>query len=291
MATVKQWVAGARPRTLANSVVPVAVGTAAAFAADSAVWWKAGVALFVAFALQLGVNYANDYSDGVRGTDNERVGPFRLTGSGSAPPRQVLAAAWACFGAAAVAGLVLVLVTAWWLVFLGAAAVAAAWYYTGGSRPYGYRGLGEVAVFVFFGPVAVVGTTFVQTWPEGVPWQTWPAGIAIGLLSCSMLVINNLRDLPSDAEAGKRTLAVMLGEARTRGLFVASIAAAFFAALLSAAGGWWPALVVLCAPLAFPPAARVVRGEEGRELIAALGETGRLQWAFGVLYTLGLALI
>lgn len=290
MATVGQWVAGARPRTLPSSVVPVAVGTAVAFGADSAVWWKAALALVVSLALQVGVNYANDYSDGIRGTDDDRVGPFRITGARAAPPRQVLTAAWLTFAVAAAAGLVLVVTTAWWLAGLGAAAIVAAWYYTGGKNPYGYRALGEASVFVFFGPVAVVGTAFVQTWPRAVPWQGWLAGAAVGLLICAMLVINNLRDIPTDAASGKRTLAVVLGDARTRVLYIAAIAAAFACAALGAVEDRWALLVLLAAPLALRPCARVARGEAGRDLVAALGETGRLQLAFGALYAAGLAL-
>ncbi|WP_067971837.1 1,4-dihydroxy-2-naphthoate polyprenyltransferase [Nocardiopsis trehalosi] len=289
MATVSEWVAGARPRTLPNSIVPVAVGTGAAFGVAGAVWWKALLAMGVALALQVGVNYANDYSDGVRGTDTaERVGPMRLTATRTAPARQVLAAAWACFGVAAVLGLVLVAVSAWWLLAVGAAAIVAAWFYTGGRRPYGYRGLGEVAVFVFFGLVAVVGTTFVQV--GSVPWQAWVAAVPIGLLSCSVLVINNLRDIPTDAATGKVTLAVRLGERATRRVYAGCVVAAFVLALVTAAASWWVVLVLLAAPLAVRPLRRVLGGQTGRDLVLGLGETGRLQMAFGALFALGLAL-
>jgi 1,4-dihydroxy-2-naphthoate octaprenyltransferase len=289
VATVSEWVAGARPRTLPNSIVPVAVGTGAAFGVAGAVWWKALLAMGVALALQVGVNYANDYSDGVRGTDTaERVGPMRLTATRTAPARQVLAAAWACFGVAAVLGLVLVAVSAWWLLAVGAAAIVAAWFYTGGRRPYGYRGLGEVAVFVFFGLVAVVGTTFVQV--GSVPWQAWVAAVPIGLLSCSVLVINNLRDIPTDAATGKVTLAVRLGERATRRVYAGCVVAAFALALVTAAASWWVALVLLAAPLAVRPLRRVLGGQTGRDLVLGLGETGRLQMAFGALFALGLAL-
>jgi 1,4-dihydroxy-2-naphthoate octaprenyltransferase len=289
VATVSEWVAGARPRTLPNSIVPVAVGTGAAFGVAGAVWWKALLAMGVALALQVGVNYANDYSDGVRGTDTaERVGPMRLTATRTAPARQVLAAAWACFGVAAVLGLVLVAVSAWWLLAVGAAAIVAAWFYTGGRRPYGYRGLGEVAVFVFFGLVAVVGTTFVQV--GSVPWQAWVAAVPIGLLSCSVLVINNLRDIPTDAATGKVTLAVRLGERATRRVYAGCVVAAFVLALVTAAASWWVVLVLLAAPLAVRPLRRVLGGQTGRDLVLGLGETGRLQMAFGALFALGLAL-
>ena len=210
-----QWVAGARPRTLPAAVSPVLAGTGVAAYVDEAVWWKAVLALVVAVALQVGVNYANDYSDGIRGTDADRVGPLRLVGSGVAPAASVKAAAFAAFGVAMVAGLVLAATTSWWLVLVGALAVVAAWFYTGGSTPYGYRALGEVMVFVFFGLVAVLGTTYVQI--EELPLAGWCAAVGVGALACAILVANNLRDIPTDRVVGKRTLAVVLGDARTRG--------------------------------------------------------------------------
>jgi 1,4-dihydroxy-2-naphthoate polyprenyltransferase len=288
VATVSQWVAGARPRTLPNSVVPVAVGTGLAFGLGAAVWWKALLALVVAVALQVGVNYANDYSDGIRGTDDNRVGPVRLTATRLAAPRQVFTAAWVCFAAAALVGLVLVATSSWWLLLVGAAAIAAAWFYTGGKNPYGYRALGEVSVFVFFGLVAVAGTVFVQA--GSVPWQGWAAAVAVGLLSCSMLVINNLRDLPTDAASGKRTLAVVLGDRGARLLFTGCVAGAFVAALAAVAWSWWVLLVLLAAPLAVRPCRRVLGGDTGPGLIRGLAETGQLQLAFGILFTAGLAL-
>ncbi len=226
MATPAQWIAGARPRTLPAAVAPVAAGTGVAVDADGFVAWKALLALVVALALQVGVNYANDYSDGVRGTDDDRVGPLRLTGSRAATPGAVRAAAFAAFGAAAVAGLVLVLTTAWWLVLVGAASIAAGWFYTGGSRPYGYSGLGEVMVFVFFGLVAVVGTAYVQvgTLAHGLLLPALEAAVAVGAVACAILVVNNLRDIPTDRGAGKLTLAVRLGDDRTRGLFALLLA-------------------------------------------------------------------
>lgn len=293
VATVTEWIAGARPRTLPNSVVPVAVGTGVALGATpgGAAWWKAGLALLVALSLQIGVNYANDYSDGVRGTDADRVGPTRLTAARRAPPRRVFVAAWIGFAVAALAGLVLVATTSWWLLVLGVAAIAAAWTYTGGSSPYGYRALGEVSVFLFFGVAAVVGTAFVQVWPqESVPWAGWVAAVSVGLLSCAVLVVNNLRDIPTDAATGKRTLAVVLGDARTRWLYVGCVAGAFVFSLVTVAVSWWVALVVLAVPLSVRPCVRVLRGATGSELVQQLGETGRLQLAFGALYALGLAL-
>ncbi|MBE3001404.1 1,4-dihydroxy-2-naphthoate polyprenyltransferase [Nocardiopsis sp. HNM0947] len=289
MATVGAWVSGLRPRTLPNSVVPVAVGTALAFSLDGFVWWKALLALLVSLALQIGVNFANDYSDGIKGTDTEeRTGPTRLTATGLAPPKQVLAAALGSFAFAGVVGLVLVATSSWWLLLIGAAAIAAAWYYTGGNSPYGYRGLGEVSVFVFFGVVAVVGTAFVQL--GSAPWQVWVASVPVGLLSCSVLVINNLRDIPTDRETGKITLAVRLGEAGTRRLYAGMIAASYVFALALVPFSWWAPLVLLSVPLAVPPVRRVLGGQVGRDLVLGLGETGKLQLAFGVLFSVALLL-
>lgn len=288
MATLSQWIAGARPRTLPASLVPVAVGTGVAIGEGSAVWWRAAVAAFVSLALQVGVNYANDYSDGVRGTDEDRVGPLRLVGSRVAAPRQVLAAALGCFLAAAVAGLVLASVTSWWLLLIGAAAIAAAWFYTGGANPYGYRALGEISVFVFFGVVAVVGTTYVQA--ERLPWTAWAASIPVGLLACALLVANNLRDIPTDQETGKRTLAVVLGDHRTRLFYAACTSLPYTVVLAMAAPHPWVLLALPSAVLSVSPAQRVLGGAKGRELIGVLGDTGRLQLVFGVLFTIGLAL-
>ncbi|GIH91893.1 1,4-dihydroxy-2-naphthoate polyprenyltransferase [Planobispora siamensis] len=289
MASVSQWIAGARPRTLPAAVVPVAVGTGVAAGYDGAVWWRALLALFVALALQVGVNYANDYSDGVRGTDDDRVGPMRLVGSGAASPRAVLTAAVACFLAAAVAGLVLVVVTrAWWMLLVGAASIAAAWFYTGGSRPYGYRALGEVSVFVFFGLVAVAGTTFVQL--EWLPWIAVAAAVPVGLLACAMLVINNLRDIVTDGPAGKRTMAVVLGDARTRTLYALCLILPLVISLVLAVWQPFAALGVLAAPLAIGPVRAVRQGAVGPALIATLQQTGRLQLVFGLLFTVGLAI-
>ncbi|WP_248960344.1 1,4-dihydroxy-2-naphthoate polyprenyltransferase [Sphaerisporangium perillae] len=289
MATPAQWLAGARPRTLPAAVVPVAVGTGVAISYGGAVWWRALLALFVSLVLQVGVNYANDYSDGVRGTDEERVGPLRLVGSRVAAPRSVLLAALGCFLAAAVAGLALVVVTgAWWLLAVGALAIAAAWFYTGGSRPYGYRALGEISVFVFFGLVAVAGTTYVQL--ERLPWPAVAAAVPVGLLACALLVVNNLRDIATDCPAGKRTLAVVLGDARTRLLYVGCLLVPFAIALALAFVRPFAALTVLALPLALGPARAVRGGADGRALIATLQQTGRLQLAFGLLFTIGLAL-
>ncbi|MFF0306462.1 1,4-dihydroxy-2-naphthoate polyprenyltransferase [Streptosporangium sp. NPDC004379] len=289
MATPSQWIAGARPRTLPAAVVPVAVGTGVAIGDGGAVWWRALLALFVALALQIGVNYSNDYSDGVRGTDDQRVGPMRLVGSGAAAPRQVLAAALGCFAAAAVAGLALVVVTrAWWLLAVGALAIAAAWFYTGGSRPYGYRALGELSVFVFFGLVATAGTTFVQL--ERLSWTALAASVPVGLLACAMLVVNNLRDITTDGPAGKRTMAVLLGDHRTRVLYTLCLVLPLAVALVMAVWRPFTALAILSAPLAIAPVLFVGRGATGPALIATLQQTGRFQLAFGLLFTVGLAL-
>jgi 1,4-dihydroxy-2-naphthoate octaprenyltransferase len=283
VASLPQWVAGARPRTLPNSIVPVLVGTGIAIGFGHAIWWRAVFALLVSILLQVGVNYANDYSDGIRGTDEARVGPMRLVGSKVAPPKQVLAAAVGCFLLAAVAGLVLAAVTSWWLLLIGAA-----WFYTGGSRPYGYRALGEISVFVFFGIVSVVGTAYVQL--EGLPWAVWVAAVPVGLLSCSMLVVNNLRDIPTDRDSGKRTLAVVLGDGRTRLLYAGCAIAAFCCVPIVAIAHPWAMLGLPAALWAISPVRRVLRGAAGPQLIAVLGETGRLQIIFGVLLAVGLAL-
>jgi 1,4-dihydroxy-2-naphthoate octaprenyltransferase len=288
VASLSQWIAGSRPRTLPTSVVPVIVGTGVAIGEGHAVWWRAALAAFVALALQVGVNYANDYSDGVRGTDEDRVGPLRLVGSRVARPKQVLAAALGAFLAAAVAGLVLAAVTSWWVLLVGAAAIVAGWFYTGGSNPYGYRALGEISVFVFFGLVAVGGTVYVQL--ERLPWTAWVAAVPIGLLACALLVANNLRDIPTDEISGKRTLAVVLGDRRTRLLYASCAALPFTITLALAAPHPWALLALVAAPLSIPPSRRVMAGASGPELIAVLGETARLQIAFGVLLAVGLAL-
>ena len=290
MTNAAQWIAGARPRTLPAAVAPVAVGAGAAAGAGALSVPRTLLCLVVALALQVGVNYANDHADGVRGTDDVRVGPLRLVGSGVATPRAVLRAALLAFGVAAVAGLVLVAVAGTWeLLLVGAVAIAAAWGYTGGRRPYGYRGLGEVSVFVFFGLVAVVGTTYVQV--GGVLGTAVAGGVAIGALACAILVANNLRDAPADAAVGKRTLAVRLGDRRTRRFFVIlTITPYVVAVALAAAGRPWSLLALLSAPLAFRAAAPVVRGARGRDLVPVLRDTGVAELAYGVLLGIGLAL-
>ncbi len=288
MATTSEWIEGARPRTLPAAVAPVVAGSGVAIAAHSAVWWKATLALVVALALQVAVNYANDYSDGIRGTDAERVGPLRLVGSGVASADRVKAAAFASFGVAAAAGLVLAATTAWWLVVVGAVCMLAAWFYTGGSTPYGYHGLGEAGVFVFFGLVAVVGTTYVQT--EEVTAAAVLAGCGVGALACAILVANNLRDIPTDAEVGKRTLAVVIGDRATRVLFTAlHLIAAGFAVLVASQVSWWALLALGSLPLSWR-AVRVVRRSTGRALVPALRDTGLAELVYAVGLLAGLAI-
>ncbi|MCW2796793.1 1,4-dihydroxy-2-naphthoate polyprenyltransferase [Nocardioides sp.] len=280
MATTSDWIAGARPRTLPAAVSPVLAGTGVAAYADAAVWWKAALALVVSLALQVAVNYANDYSDGIRGTDDERVGPMRLVGSGAAAPGAVKRAAFLAFGVAGVAGLVLAATTAWWLVAVGLVSVAAAWFYTGGRKPYGYLGLGEVMVFVFFGLVAVIGTTYVQT--ESWEWAALYAAVGVGALACAILVVNNLRDIPTDTVSGKRTLAVVLGDRHTRRLYLALVIVAAVAVVAVAAVTTWFALLGLAFVLLTVPAVRtVLAGATGPGLIPVLQQTGlaELLWA------------
>ena len=278
--TPAQWLEGARPRTLPAAISPVLAGTGVAAWADSFSWWRALLALVVSLALQVGVNYANDYSDGIRGTDEQRVGPLRLTGSGLARPSAVKRAAFLCFGIAAVAGLVLAIATAWWLVLVGLACIVAAWYYTGGKHPYGYAGLGEVMVFIFFGLVAVIGTVYVQT--QDWQWAGLWAALGVGSLACGLLVANNLRDLPKDAVVGKRTLAVILGDRTTRILYVALVVVACLAALLLALATTSVALITLgFLGVAIQGVRAVAGGAKGAQLIPTLQHTGQseLTWA------------
>ncbi|MBA2638602.1 MAG: 1,4-dihydroxy-2-naphthoate polyprenyltransferase [Nocardioidaceae bacterium] len=288
MVSVRDWVDGARPRTLPAAVAPVAAGTGAAAYDDGVVWWKALLALVVALALQVGVNFANDYSDGVRGTDADRVGPRRLVGSGSVAPAVVRTAALGGFAVGALAGLVLAATSGWWLLGVGAAAIAAAWFYTGGSRPYGYHGLGEVTCFVFFGLVAVCGTTYVQLGQVTVP--SLLAAIGAGALACVLLVANNLRDIPTDRVAGKRTLAVLLDDRGTRGLFVALMLVAVAVPVLLAGTTSWVLLAALALPVIVRASRPVLAGAAGSALIPVLRDSAlaQLVWALGL--GLGLAL-
>jgi 1,4-dihydroxy-2-naphthoate octaprenyltransferase len=290
MATAGQWLEGARPRTLPAAVAPVAT------AAGLGAWYQSFdialvmLALAVAVALQVGVNYANDYSDGIRGTDRVRVGPVRLVGQELAAPAAVKRAAFASFGVAAAAGLVLVALSGqWWLVAIGAASIAAAWLYTGGPRPYGYAGLGEVFVFLFFGLVPVLATVYVQT--LAITFADVIAAIGVGLLACAILVTNNLRDIPSDEVSGKRTLAVRLGERSTRALYLAMVAIAVILPLgVGALTTPWAMLVVLTGFLANGPVRIVIAGATGPALIPALKQTGLLLLVYGLALGLLLAL-
>jgi 1,4-dihydroxy-2-naphthoate octaprenyltransferase len=290
MATPGQWVQGSRPRTLPAAVAPVAAGTGVALYFRDADALLAVLALVVALALQVGVNFANDYSDGVRGTDDERVGPVRLTATGLAEPRAVRSVALASFALGGLAGLVIVVITGqWWLVLVGTACILAAWYYTGGQSPYGYRGLGEVSVFVFFGLVATVGTSYIQT----LAWSWFAVVVAcgVGALACALLVVNNLRDIPTDAASGKRTLAVRLGDRRTRVLYLALVVGSL-AVVVVCGIAWTPwALMALAAyvPVA-PPVGAVASGASGPALIPVLKSTGVIQLLYGVLFAVGLAL-
>jgi 1,4-dihydroxy-2-naphthoate octaprenyltransferase len=288
MATLSQWIEGARPRTLPAAVSPILVGTGAAYQTGHVVWAYAVLALVVALALQVGVNFANDYSDGIRGTDEVRVGPVRLVGQRLAAPRSVKIAAFACFFFAGLMGLALVGLSGLWIMIpIGAAAIVAAWYYTGGSRPYGYLGLGEVFVFVFFGLVATLGTMATMTPPTAAGW--WGA-IGVGALASAILVANNLRDIPTDREHGKRTLAVRMGESGTRAFYVVLVAVAFVMTGLAALTSPWALLAVLAAPLVVRPMQAVIGRATGAGLIPALAGTGQFQLAWSLLLAVGLAL-
>lgn len=286
MATASQWISGARLRTLPMAVSPVVVGVAAGFAASGSVKWiPALLALVVSLLLQIGVNYANDYSDGVRGTDDNRVGPFRLTGSGAASPRAVKYASFLCFGLAAAAGLGLVWMTqTWGLLIVGALAIAAAWGYTGGKNPYGYLGLGELFVFIFFGLVATVGTTYTQL--GRLTGHSWLGAISVGLIATALLMVNNIRDLPTDRAAGKRTLAVRVGDRPARLIYVLMIVVAILGPVsLGFVTNTWLFVVLLTFVVAFKPCAAVLTAQDRRDLIPALATTSLIQVVFAVLYS------
>ncbi|MCY4163642.1 MAG: 1,4-dihydroxy-2-naphthoate polyprenyltransferase [bacterium] len=282
------WLLGARPRTWPASVVPVAVGTAAV--APDVIWWRAATALVVAWAFQVGVNYANDYSDGIRGSDANRVGPIRLVGAGMASPATVRMAAVASFCVACVAGLLLVVVpdwgvTAWWLLLVGVACILAGWFYTGGKRPYGYFGLGELFVFVFFGLVCVVGTAFVQT--EAISGLAIAAAVPVGLVGCALLMANNLRDIATDGQSGKLTLAVRLGERWAVWAYLVMVFGAIGSAVALVVVRPWAPLTLISLAVAVV-VGRLAFVQEHRALL--LAQTARLQWLLGTLLTLALAL-
>ena len=281
---MNKWFVGARPRTLPAAIAPVLVATA--LAASDADFAMAGLALVVSLALQVGVNFANDYSDGVKGTDDNRVGPTRLVASGLATANSVKQAAFISFAVAAVFGLVLALLTSLWLIAVGAAAILAAWTYTGSKRPYGYMGLGEISVFLFFGLVATMGSYFVQT--EKLTWQSFVVSIPMGTLSCALLAINNLRDRAQDELVGKRTLAVRLGDAGARKLLIAYLVLTHISAL--AISGENTLITLALLPLTLFIANKVRAGATGPALIPLLGRTGQLQLWFGVVFSIALAL-
>ncbi|MDQ3679342.1 MAG: 1,4-dihydroxy-2-naphthoate polyprenyltransferase [Actinomycetota bacterium] len=288
MTALSVWVAGARPRTLPAAVVPVAVGTAVAVQQGDVSWWRALAALVVALGIQVGTNYANDHADGVRGADRARVGPVRLVAGGLASPASVRLAALLSFAVAGVVGLAVTAAVGPELLLVGAACFAAGWLYTGGPRPYGYAGFGELFVFVFFGLVATVGSAYVHL--ERVTGLGLLASVPVGLLATALLVTNNLRDIPSDTGAGKRTLAVRLGETWTRLLYLGCLAGAFCLVPLIAVAEPLALMTLVALPLAWPPARTVALGATGRHLVPALVATGRLQLAFGALLALGIAL-
>lgn len=287
MPSLRAWLDGARPRTLPAAVAPVLAGTGAAALQDSASPGRALLAAGVALALQVAVNFANDYSDGVRGTDDVRVGPTRLTASGTVAPTAVKRAAMLSFAVAAMFGVALCAVSGhWWLLAVGAVCVAAAWFYTGGRRPYGYAGLGEVSVFVFFGLVATLGTTYTQAGQLNAPAVL--AACGIGFLACALLMVNNIRDIPTDREAGKRTLAVQVGETWARRGYATFLALGVLGPVLIT---FWAPMALLLAIAVIPVvvlAGRVLGGATGRDLILVLRDTGFLELAvgLGVLVTL-----
>ncbi|TWP34693.1 1,4-dihydroxy-2-naphthoate polyprenyltransferase [Leekyejoonella antrihumi] len=289
MATLNQWIAGARPRTLPIAIAPVAVGTGSAYTFERANTGYALLALVVALLLQVGVNFANDYSDGVRGTDDNRVGPVRLVGQGLATAVNVKLAAMACFVFAAVCGIALIGLAGTPLLLLaGVAAIWAAWHYTGGKHPYGYLGLGEVFVFVFFGLFATLGTTYTQA--GQIDLATVAGAVGVGALACAILVANNLRDIPGDIESGKRTLAVRLGDRGTRILYVALVLVSLVMVLLAATVHTWAALGIVGLLLLARPLKVVVGGNRGRDLIPALSDTGLAILAYGLTFGIGLYL-
>jgi 1,4-dihydroxy-2-naphthoate octaprenyltransferase len=289
VASFAQWVEGARPRTLPNAIAPVIAGTGAAAWLHGLCWWKALLAMVVAVAMIVGVNYATDYSDGIRGTDDVRAGPLRLVGSKVATPRSVLTAAVISLVIAAVSGLALAWFSAPWLIVVGGLCIAGAWLYTGGSKPYGYLGLGEVAVFVFFGLVAVLGTQYTQA--LRIDWVGAAMAVAMGAMSSAVLVANNLRDIPTDKESGKITLAVRLGDARTRLLYQGLLAVAFALTLVLAFATPWAAVGLVALPLALRAAGPVRKGLGGKELIPVLRDTGltMLVWSIAVAASLAIS--
>ena len=281
---MNKWILGARPRTLPAAVAPVVVATALVGADFN--WFRAALALKVAVWLQIGVNFANDYSDGVKGTDADRVGPIRIVASGLASAASVKAAAFISFAIASVAGTWLAILTSPLLIVVGVASIAAAWGYTGGKNPYGYRGLGELSVFLFFGVIATMGTYYAQT--EEVTLLSFIISIPMGALSCAILAINNLRDRPKDELVGKLTIAVRIGDRNARRMYVALLALAHLAALATLIPTTLTTLLAL--PLSVSISRQVLSGISGKELIPILGKTGKLQMVFAILFAIGLGI-
>jgi len=281
---MNKWVLGARPRTLSAAIAPVLI--ASAITGSEFNWFRAALALKVGVWLQIGVNYANDYSDGVKGTDENRIGPTRLVASGLASAKAVKNAAFISFAIASIAGLWLSLLTSPLLILIGILAIAAAWGYTGGKNPYGYSGLGEVSVFTFFGLVATMGTYYVQT--ENITVLSFIVAIPMGALSCAILEVNNIRDRAQDELVGKRTLAVRLGDRKARHLYVSLLVLAHVAAVATLVPT--AMLTLLVAPMSFSISKLVLSGASGKELIPALGRTGKLQLIFAILFALALAI-
>ena len=276
MTSLDTWVKGGRPRTLAAAIAPVIVGSA--LAGTHAMLLRAALALIVSLTLQIGVNYSNDYSDGIRGTDSDRVGPVRIVASGLATPAAVKRAAFIAFSIAGIAGIALAALTTWWLLVVGAAAIVAAWNYTGGKTPYGYKGFGEISVFVFFGLVATMGTFYVQT--QTLTLRSLAAAIPIGSLSCAILAINNIRDRAKDALVGKHTLAVHLGEDGSRNFFVLLLLLAHVAALFVSP---WALITLAALPFSLRLAREVKIEKESVALIPMIAKTGQLQLLFSAL--------
>ena len=283
-----KWLAGARPRTLPAAIAPVLVGTSLIHNDKRPVNLLNGLAaLLVSLLLQIAVNFSNDYSDGIRGTDENRVGPLRLVASGLATAKQVKTAAYLCFVLASISGLFLAYRTSWWLIALGFICIIAAWTYTGGARPYGYFGFGEISVFIFFGVIATVGSYFVQS--EKITWRSFLVSIPIGALSCAILAVNNLRDLPKDALANKKTLAVRIGDKNARRMFVGLIVLAHLTALLAIFITPWSIATIIFLPISVKISQNVMNGAKGPTLIPVLGKVGKLQLMIAA--TLAIALL
>ena len=281
---MNKWILGARPRTLPAAIAPVLV--AVALVGNEINWLRAVLALKVAVWLQIGVNFANDYSDGVKGTDADRVGPIRLVASGIATARSVKFAAFISFAIASIAGTWLALLTSPLLILVGIFSIAAAWGYTGGKNPYGYRGLGELSVFLFFGVIATMGTYYAQT--EELTLLSFIVSIPMGALSCAILSINNLRDRPKDQLVGKQTVAVRIGDRKARLLYVGLLVLAHVAAVATLIPT--TLLTLLALPMSFSISRQVLSGISGKDLIPVLGRTGKLQMFFAILFAIGLGI-